>query len=286
MSLGEATTNCAPISNKSFSTSLHLFPELNFFTSPIAYLSNFSRRLLIKVLRQGPIPQHVGFVMDGNRRFAKKIQVQTGEGHYMGFQKLEEVLEICLELGIKVVTVYAFSIENFKRPKEEVDTLMNLARKKLRELYENNDVVSKYGVSIRILGNKTLLPEDLLIEMEKAEDATKRNNRTILNLCCPYTSRDEIATAVRKVVIQVEKGETNISEIDEKLLDSKLYTNGCPPLEILIRTSGETRLSDFLLWQCHEKCNIHFVNCYWPEFSLWEMLPIILDYQRGFLGRR
>ncbi|KAG9293280.1 hypothetical protein G9A89_010651 [Geosiphon pyriformis] len=230
----------------------------------------------------GPIPKHIGFVMDGNRRFAKKLQVETGEGHYMGFIKLKEILGICMQLGIQAVTVYAFSIENFKRSKAEVKTLMELARARLKDLYENQELIDKYGVSIRILGNTSLLPEDLRSEMEKAVELTKHNTRAIFNLCSPYASSEEMTTAIRKILQRVESGKSAIEDINEKLLADNLYTAGCPPLEVVIRTSGESRLSDFMLWQCHENCRINFVDCHWPEFTLWKMLPIILDYQLGF----
>ncbi|CAG8584434.1 1722_t:CDS:2 [Paraglomus brasilianum] len=258
------------------------FPQISLlFTSPISYFTSVLRYLLIQILKQGPVPQHVGFVMDGNRRFAKKINVQTGEGHYLGFKKLEETLDICLQLGIKVVTVYAFSIENFKRPKEEVQALMELGKAKLIELCEHSDVVRKFGVRVRVIGNESLLSSDLRDIINKTKETTKDNYEAILNICCPYTSRDEIASSIRGVVNKAQQGEIQISDITENILEDNLYTSECPPLEILIRTSGEIRLSDFLLWQSHQNCSIRFVDCYWPEFSIWDMLPIFLEYQQN-----
>ncbi|GBB85669.1 hypothetical protein RclHR1_12150004 [Rhizophagus clarus] len=241
-------------------------------------LSKHFHEFLIKILRYGKIPRHIGFIMDGNRRFARKINVQTTEGHYMGFLKMEEVLDICLQLGVKVVTVYAFSIENFKRPKEEVDALMHLAKTKLIELCQSQ-TVKKYGVCVRILGNMSYVSQDLREVIEEAVEMTKDNNRSILNVCFSYTSRDEITNSVKTIVKMVENKQIQVEDIDENLIEKCLFTHGCPPLEILIRTSGEIRLSDFLLWQCHQDCHIHFENCYWPEFSIWKMLQIILEYQ-------
>ncbi|CAG8699504.1 932_t:CDS:2 [Dentiscutata erythropus] len=255
----------------------------NFLTSPISYISHHAQSLLIKILKQGPIPQHLGFIMDGNRRFARKMNYkQVVEGHFMGYDKLQEVLDICLHLGVKVVTIYAFSIENFKRPKEEVDTLMELAKNKFVELCEKSQLVNKYDVCVRILGNIALLPVDVQEAAKKAVDATKHNTGSILNICVPYTSKDEITSSIKSVIKSVENGHMQIRDINEEIIENYLYTYGSPLLDILIRTSGEIRLSDFLLWQCHKNCYIHFVNCFWPEFSLWEMLPIILEYQLNY----
>ncbi|RUS22306.1 Decaprenyl diphosphate synthase-like protein [Endogone sp. FLAS-F59071] len=187
---------------------------------------------VINALKQGPIPRHVSFVMDGNRRFAQKINVKTGEGHYAGFKQgekrikltfarqfVEKVLKLCMDLGIDVVTVYAFSIENFKRPKEEVDYLMQLFREKFIELCYNNETVRQYGVQIRFLGNLDLLPPDVAASAREAMEMTKNNTRALLtelphtyfsrifNICCPYTGRDEITTAMREIAEGVERGE-------------------------------------------------------------------------------
>ncbi|KAF0474159.1 Di-trans-poly-cis-decaprenylcistransferase [Gigaspora margarita] len=252
----------------------------NFLTSPVNYTSHHVQSLLLKILKQGPIPQHIGFIMDGNRRFARKMNYkQVVEGHFMGYDKLQEVLNICLHLGVKVVTIYAFSIENFKRPKEEVDTLMELAKTKFIELCEKSHLVNKYDLCVRILGNIALLPVDVQDAAKKAVETTKNNTGSILNICVPYTSRDEITSSIKSVIKSVENGHMQIRDINEEIIEKCLYTYGSPPLNILIRTSGEIRLSDFLLWQCHKNCYIHFVDCFWPEFSLWEMLPIILEYQ-------
>ncbi|CAG8609064.1 20505_t:CDS:2 [Racocetra persica] len=255
----------------------------SFFTSPIGYVSNHVQSLLIKILKQGPIPQHLGFIMDGNRRFARKMNYkQVFEGHFMGYDKLQEVLDICLRFGVKAVTIYAFSIENFKRPKEEVDTLMELAKTKLAELCEKSQLVNKYNVCVKVLGNIALLPADVQEAAKKAIDTTKHNSGPLLNICVPYTSRDEITSSVKSVIKSVENDHIQIKDINEEILEEYLYTHGSPPLDILIRTSGEIRLSDFLLWQCHKNCYIHFVNCFWPEFSIWDMLPIILEYQLSY----
>ncbi|EXX78025.1 Rer2p [Rhizophagus irregularis DAOM 197198w] len=155
---------------------------------------------------------------------------------------------------------------------------MHLAKTKLIELCQSK-TVKKYGVCVRILGNMSYVSQDLREVIEEAVEMTKNNNRSILNVCFSYTSRDEITNSVKSIVKMVENKQIQVGDINENLIEQCLFTHGCPPLEILIRTSGEIRLSDFLLWQCHQDCYIHFENCYWPEFSIWKMLQIILEYQ-------
>ncbi|KAL9047238.1 MAG: hypothetical protein Q9214_000136 [Letrouitia sp. 1 TL-2023] len=315
------------------------------------------RELLIGALRQGPIPQHVAFVMDGNRRFAKSRQIETVEGHNLGFEALAKILEICYKSGVKVVTVYAFSIENFKRSKYEVDGLMDMAKIKLAQLLQHGDLLDRYGVSIRVLGQRELIKPDLLVDIDRAMKRTSTNGDAILNVCFPYTSHDEITTAIRNTVIDYTKplptqhrpfseshikhtirarhlsvaatrirersrspssggtsdmedssfssttlhaespAEQNIAanddEMEKKLhttypdpenitsdiLNDHMYTAGLPPLDLLVRTSGVERLSDFMLWQCHQSTKIVFLKCMWPEFDLWYFLPVLVEWQ-------
>ncbi|KAF9419732.1 cis-prenyltransferase [Podila epigama] len=238
-----------------------------------------TRGIAIKALQCGSIPQHVGFIMDGNRRYGRKVQVGNGRGYYLGYETMEEILAVCMELGVKVVTVYAFSIENFKRPPDQVETLMELAKIKLAELCEQSEMVRQYGIGIRVLGNVSLLPKDVQEVIHKAVELTKHNNRAILNMCFPYTSRDELSMATRSLVGGIEANELDPSDITTSVLESSLYTRSCPPMDILIRTSGEIRLSDFMLWQSSRECHVEFIDCYWPEFTFWKLLPILIRYQ-------
>lgn len=201
-------------------------------------------------------------------------------GHTMGFHKLKEALEWCLELGVEVVTVYAFSIENFKRSSDEVDTLMHLATEKFEELLNHEDIIHKHGVSIRVLGDITLVPEYLQHAMAKAICNTQHNKKAVLNVCFSYTSRAEIVNAAKTLTTGVYEGHIGPEDITEELLDDCLYTSGCPPLDVLIRTSGEKRLSDFLLWQSSFSC-FSFVDVLWPEFSAWDLYQAILFYQQN-----
>ncbi|XP_067863029.1 dehydrodolichyl diphosphate synthase complex subunit DHDDS isoform X2 [Heptranchias perlo] len=167
---------------------------------------NFAERLCASILKVGPMPEHVAFIMDGNRRYAQKCRVEREQGHSQGFEKLAETLRWCLKLNIREVTVYAFSIENFKRSKEEVDGLMELARQKFTRLLEEQENLKKHGVCIRVLGNLTLLPVDIQELIAQAVLATQSYNKCFLNVCFAYTSRHEITSAVREMALGVEQG--------------------------------------------------------------------------------
>ncbi|XP_066429171.1 dehydrodolichyl diphosphate synthase complex subunit DHDDS isoform X2 [Eleutherodactylus coqui] len=206
-------------------------------------------RLCANILKAGPVPKHVAFIMDGNRRYAKKCHVERQEGHSQGFEKLAETLRWCLNLGICEVTVYAFSIENFKRSKEEVDGLMELARQKFTRLLEEKDKLEKHEVCIRVIGDLSLLPLDIQKLIAQAVLETKAYSKCFLNVCFAYTSRHEMSNAVREMAWGVQEGLIEPRDVSESLLDQCLYTSNSPDPDLLIRTSGEVRLSDFLLWQ-------------------------------------
>ncbi|THU96347.1 dehydrodolichyl diphosphate synthetase [Dendrothele bispora CBS 962.96] len=258
-----------------------------------------AQRFLLRVLSSGPVPQHVAFVMDGNRRFARMHGKQVPEGHGEGYLALKRVLEICLRLRIRCVSVYAFAIDNFKRSPEEVDALMNLAQSKLLELCEHGELLDQYGVKLNVVGRTELFPDFVQAAVKRAEDLTKNNLESILNICMPYASRDEITTAVEDCVQEAlsrhsttgtDDG-TNVLPMDitEDMITSHLMSmqRGSPPLDILVRTSGVTRLSDYMLWQCCEHTQLHFSPAYWPDFGLFDFVPIILQWQRAvWFGRK
>ncbi|PYI06466.1 Undecaprenyl diphosphate synthase [Aspergillus sclerotiicarbonarius CBS 121057] len=364
------------------STSIHLsrFRKWLLASPPIEFAIGQLRNLLVGAIRQGPVPQHVAFVMDGNRRFARTHGIETVEGHNLGFEALARILEVCYKSGVKVVTIYAFSIENFKRSKFEVDALMELARVQLSQMVQHGEILDRYGAKVRVLGRLDLLRPDVLAAVDRAVDMTSGNGNCILNICFPYTSRDEITSAVRQTVAeysqplpssrpsttssrspfsethitqniraqaQVVKGEdvpsdtetasqssaeggaskhnlpngvyengssfsssstlhlagqpdtTNgkaaVSEptpgkeshvfmspetITRQTLSDHLFTYDNPPLDLLVRTSGVERLSDFMLWQCHEDTEIVFLDILWPDFDLWHFMPVLLGWQR------
>jgi undecaprenyl pyrophosphate synthase len=200
-----------------------------------------------------------------------------------------------------VVTVYAFSIENFKRPLHEVNALMEIAKIKLLQLSQHGDLLERYGASLRVLGQRDLIREDVLEVIDEAVAMTKNNDRSILNVCFPYTSRHEIASSIRDVValsttptgveaaaglsddsLSSDKtataGLSDFESITQQTIEDHLFTAGCPPLDLLIRTSGVRRLSDFMLWQCHKDTEIVFIDCLWPQFDIWKFLPILIDW--------
>ncbi|KAI8324301.1 Di-trans-poly-cis-decaprenylcistransferase [Martensiomyces pterosporus] len=216
--------------------------------------------------------------MDGNRRFARKIHLAASSGHVAGFSKLTDVLRWCNDLGVRHVSVYAFAINNFNRSPEEVSTLMSLARNKLRELADKSDLVQKHGLRIRVVGYRELLSADVRESIEHAEETTKDNKGMTLNVCFPYSATDEISSAIRTVVEDVGSGKLQAAEADEKALEERLQIPG-PDLDILIRTSGQIRFSNFMLWQSSKMAYIQFVDAYWPEFSLRHMLYILVSWQ-------
>ncbi|KAL0955687.1 hypothetical protein HGRIS_001911 [Hohenbuehelia grisea] len=253
------------------------------FHQCVSWVRQKAQNALLAVLAAGPIPKHIAFVMDGNRRYARMNKKIVQQGHSDGFLALRRMLEVCLRLGVQCVSAYAFSIENFKREPAEVDALMNLAEEKLLELCQHGDLLDEYGVRLHIIGRKELLPESVQAVARKAEEMTQHNDRAILNLCMPYTSRDEMTTAVESTVRKaLDSDDYSSAEITEKDIDAQMMTSlaKSPPLDILIRTSGVRRLSDFLLWQCCENTQLQFTSTYWPDFGLLEFVPVILDFQR------
>lgn len=333
---------------------------------PVDFALQQLKELLIGSLKCGPIPQHVAFVMDGNRRYARARKLETVEGHHLGFEALARILEVCYKSGVKHVTIYAFSIENFKRSRYEVDGLMDMAKTKLLQMSQHGELLDRYRAAVRILGDRSLVREDVLEQIDKAVNMTKHNDQAVLNVCFPYTSREEMTRAIRDTVQEYseplervgEKGKFSESrvlrnlrtrqlaslpeeaefregagsdgestELSEQDLDTSsmlqpassqtshspspvlqpsadlngltrktsqlpdpetitaetitknTYTYPAPPLDLLVRTSGVRRLSDFMLWQCHEDTEIRFLDILWPEFDLWHFLPVLVEWQ-------
>ncbi|XP_029040747.1 dehydrodolichyl diphosphate synthase complex subunit DHDDS isoform X1 [Osmia bicornis bicornis] len=242
---------------------------------------NWFQLLLMKILSTGHIPKHVAFIMDGNRRYASKNGMEKLDGHSKGFDKFAETLQWCKDLGVQEVTFYAFSIENFKRQEEEVKGLLNLAEEKFHSLLGEKDKIRKYGLRVRIIGNLSLLPLKLQELIAETMIFTKEHNKAFLNIAFAYTSRDEITHAIKDVIEGVQNGDILSEDIDEDLISNCLYTNNSPNPDLLIRTSGEVRFSDFLMWQISSTC-IYFTNILWPEFNVWDFLNAIFYYQRCY----
>ena len=266
-------------------------------------LASFLRKFLFKVLSVGPIPRHIAFIMDGNRRYAKKTNSAEGAGHRAGHSSLVSALAYCYEMGVKYATVYAFSIDNFKRRPEEVQSLMALMQEKIEELLESESIVSEYGTRVYFIGNLKLLSEPVRLAAEKAMKATAENAKTALLICIAYTSCDEIVHAVeqacedkrREVESLVRcRDDLVIGEVEEcgrekkvpsviKLVDveRQMYMAVAPDPDILIRSSGESRLSNFLLWQTRH-CPLYSTAALWPELGLWHLVWAVLDFQRSY----
>nr|XP_040564448.1 dehydrodolichyl diphosphate synthase complex subunit DHDDS-like [Lepeophtheirus salmonis]ACO12045.1 Dehydrodolichyl diphosphate synthase [Lepeophtheirus salmonis] len=235
-------------------------------------------RLLLSILRTGSLPRHVAFIMDGNRRFARKSKVELIKGHSSGFDKLSETLFWCRDLGIEEVSVYAFSIENFKRPQHEVNDLLDLARSKFQKLFSEIHRLAEKGVRVQVIGNLALLPEDLQEVIRKCVESTKDHSKCTLNVAFAYTSRDELTTAIRSAV---ESEKDSSAHIEPKTLENHFYGKGRSQVDLIIRTSGEVRLSDFMLWQGSYAVT-YFTKVLWPEFRLLNLMAGIFHYQHNY----
>ncbi|ODV80561.1 putative dehydrodolichyl diphosphate synthetase [Suhomyces tanzawaensis NRRL Y-17324] len=237
-----------------------------------------AKKVFGRIIQTGPTPKHVGMIMDGNRRYAKSKKMEVKEGHNLGFESMANILELLYETGVKSVTVYAFSIENFSRLNYEVKALMDLATLKLEQISQNGDLCEQYGIKVRVLGDTSLLPQSVQDIIKKTTTITERNTRAVLNICFPYTSREEMTHLIKCVVADsVNQGNTFL--VDENSINQHLYTGDNPPVDLLLRTSGTYRLSDFLLWQCvSPDCSVVFIDKLWPEFRPWDMCAILLNW--------
>lgn len=208
--------------------------------------------------------------MDGNRRFARLHNLPLKEGHRMGGEALMSVLDCCFRLGVKNVTTYAFSIENFNRNPREVETIFSLLKDQLAIISNENGLCNMHDVKVKIIGNKAYLPKDIVDDIEMIEKRTKLNTKHKLFIALSYTSRDDMLHSATRVVAKVANGEIGLSEIDEKILKNNFYyEEDSKNLDILVRTSGHTRLSDYMLWQCHQDCMIKFSNILWPDYRFY-----------------
>lgn len=221
------------------------------------------------------IPQHVAVIMDGNGRWAKKQGLMRVRGHEKGAKAVRETVETCAELGIKNLTLYAFSTENWKRPKLEVDTLMKLLvsslKKELPTLQKNN-------ISLRAVGSLELLPHTAQKELQEVIIATQNNNHMNLTLALSYGSREELITVIKNVATQVKNGDIEVEHINQDTINGLLYTNYMPDVDLLIRTSGEQRISNFLLWQI-AYAELYFTDVLWPDFRKEHLIEALKNYQ-------
>ena len=230
---------------------------------------------LLKKIDIQRLPEHVAIIMDGNGRWATKKGLPRSFGHNKGVSVLKEILKSAKNLGCKVLTVYAFSTENWTRPTKEIDFLINLFREVLRnEIQELN----QESIKLKFIGDLSPFPEDLKQLIYSSESLTKNNNSFLLNVCANYGGRQEIVKVAKELALKSSSGEIKPSEVNEELFNSELLTRGIKDPELLIRTSGEKRISNFLLWQLAYS-EIYISDVLWPDFNEFEFLKAIIDYQ-------
>jgi undecaprenyl diphosphate synthase len=223
-----------------------------------------------------PGPNHVAIIMDGNGRWAKARGLPRVAGHRRGADAVRRVVRGAGELGIPVLTLFAFSTENWTRPADEVADLMGLLRHYLRS---ELDELLKNGAKLRVIGDRAGLPDDIVRDISDAEQMTRPNSRIDVNICINYGARAEILQATRSLARQVAAGELSPDRIDEDRFERELLTAGVPDPDLLIRTSGEQRISNFLLWQC-AYAELVFVDTLWPDFSKEHLEQAIVEFRR------
>ena len=220
------------------------------------------------------IPQHVAIILDGNGRWAKAKGMPRNYGHMEGAKTVEKICEEAWKMGIKYLTVYAFSTENWKRPQEEVDALMKLLRNYMKTCLKT---AAKNDMVVRVIGDKTGLADDIRESIEELEKASANNGGLNFQIAINYGSRDEIVRSVRKVMEDVKAGKIDPEQMDEAMFDSYLDTAGIPSPDLLIRTSGEQRLSNFLMWQL-AYTEFYFTDVPWPAFTKEDLEKAIEKY--------
>ena len=222
------------------------------------------------------IPAHIAIILDGNGRWAKAKGMPRNYGHAQGSKNVERICEEAYRMGVKYLTVYAFSTENWNRPKDEVDALMKLLRNYMKTCLKT---ASKNDMKVRVIGDKTGLDEDIRNRIAELEEATKDNGGLNFQIALNYGSRDEIVRAVRRVSEDVKEGKVKPEDIDEKMFETYLDTHGIPDPDLMIRTSGELRLSNYLLWQL-AYTEFYFTDIPWPDFTKEELSKAIEQYNR------
>ena len=222
------------------------------------------------------IPAHIAIILDGNGRWAKAKGMPRNYGHAQGSKNVERICEEAYRMGVKYLTVYAFSTENWNRPKDEVDALMKLLRNYMKTCLKT---AAKNDMKVRVIGDKTGLDEDIRNRIAELEKATKDNGGLNFQIALNYGSRDEIVRAVRKVSEDVKEGKVKPEDIDEKMFEIYLDTHGIPDPDLMIRTSGELRLSNYLLWQL-AYTEFYFTDIPWPDFTKEELSKAIEQYNR------
>ncbi|MGB5190481.1 isoprenyl transferase [Robiginitalea sp.] len=229
----------------------------------------------IESIQKGPLPGHLAIIMDGNGRWAKERGKMRVFGHESGVRAVRNTVESAAKIGIKYLTLYAFSTENWKRPKLEVDTLMRLLvsslKKELKTLHEND-------IRLNAIGRINTLPKRAMSELEDVIEQTRNNKTMTLTLALSYGGREELTTAFKALATKVKNNIISPANIDETIINNHLYTHDLPDVDLLIRTSGEYRISNFLLWQI-AYAELYFSEVFWPDFSEQHLIEALKDYQ-------
>lgn len=225
------------------------------------------------------LPKHLGIIMDGNGRWAKERDLPRFKGHIEGAKNFRVIGEYAADLGIKCITFYAFSTENWKRPPEEVSAIMNLFREYLQEADARKAENEAKGIQMNFIGDRSNIPFDVLALMKKIEKGTRDKNKIMLNIAINYGGRQEIIQSVQKIAEQVKKGNIKPKDIDEEMISSGLYTAGLPEPDLIIRPSGEYRLSNFLVWQSVYS-EFWYSNVLWPDFSKGDLNSALRDFEK------
>ncbi len=230
-------------------------------------------------IRQGEHPEHIAIILDGNRRWANDQEMNPWLGHKQGAETVENLLDWCLMLKVKFVTLYMFSTENFSRSANEVEEIMRIAEVKFRELL-TDERIHRNHVHVKVIGRVQLLPENLQTLIADVEQATENYDNQFLNFAFAYGGRAEIVDAAKKIACKVKSGELDIEDINEDTFEKYLYTSHMPKQDpdMIIRTSGEERLSGFLLWQAAYS-ELLFLDVYWPDFRFIDLLRAIRTFQ-------
>ena len=222
------------------------------------------------------VPQHIAFIMDGNGRWAERLNLSRAQGHIAGVKCVEEIMDVARELGVKVITLFTFSTENWSRPESEISMLMSTLSaafdRKLGKLKKDN-------IQFQMIGRRERIPQTLLKTMDNVAKETQNNTGLIMNLAFNYGSRLEITDAVQSIAKRVQEGSLKIEDITEETVGSSLYTSHLPDPDLLIRTSGEKRISNFLLWQLSYS-EFYFTDKLWPEFTGEEFRKAVNEYQQ------
>lgn len=225
------------------------------------------------------LPRHVGIIMDGNGRWAQQRGLPRYKGHIEGAKTFRKIGEFAGNLGIECLTFYAFSTENWKRPPEEVAAIMDLFREYLKELDDRKAENEEKGIKVNFIGDRTGIPKDILRMMGYSERITRKKDHVILNIAINYGGRQEILHSVQDIAKQVEKGKLKAKDITEDMISQNLYTGGLPDPDLIIRPSGEYRLSNFLLWQS-AYAEFWYSDILWPDFTEADFVEALRDFER------